>query len=154
MIGIDNADREWAATFAHRHGLNKTNSVGFEYISYSHQPIWQVKDFKQLRNILNKHGIKCISFAGRGEPLVKGTLDARGLSWRKTVALMNHLGAFCGIGSGMTMVAAAAEKQPKILELAVSASITMKRCGYAPSLKGPGKDVSEVARLVKKQLEA
>jgi ADP-heptose:LPS heptosyltransferase len=154
IIGLDDSDKKWAAGFASTHGLNRKNSVGFEYHSYSHQPPWKMKEFKQLANMLKKQGFKCVSIAGPKEPLISGTINGKGINWRRTAALMNHLGVFCGVGSGLTMVAAAAEHQPQIIELAVSNSITMKSCGYANSWRLTGKNPAEAAALVRKALKS
>jgi ADP-heptose:LPS heptosyltransferase len=147
-VTVDDQDRRWAKNFADKHKLTRKNSIGCEYISYSHQPTWQIKHFKKL--ITLAQGFKFVSMAGAKEPLIPGTVDARGISWRKTVALMNHLGVFCGIGSGLTMIASAASNQPRIIELAVSDSITMKSCGYANSIRFQGISAKDVAALIKR----
>lgn len=59
-------------------------------------------------------------------------LDGRGLSWRKTIALLMKCKYFVGIGSGNTMLAACADT--KILEINVPDSINMKNCGYSNSV--------------------
>lgn len=151
-IITDKNDQQWAANFAKKHGINKKNSVGLEYHSYSKQPNWNVRKFKELVTMLKKQNFKCVSFAGSNESLIPKTIDARGASWRRTTALMDHLGVFCGVGSGVTMIAAASRKQPKIIELSISKSITMKDCGYANSLK-TGNNVAEVAALIRKFLK-
>jgi ADP-heptose:LPS heptosyltransferase len=153
IIELDESDRRWARTFAAKHSLTRKNSIGFEYHSYSHQPPWNMNKFKLLAKELKQKGYKCVSIAGKGEPLIPGTIDARGTSWRRTAALMNHLGVFCGVGSGITMVAAAAEKQPHIVELAVSESITMKSCGYAKSTRVTGTDHQKAAAVVVRLLK-
>lgn len=152
IIKLDDNDRQWAADFATGHKLNRKNSCGLEYISYSHQPGWGMGEFKDLVVGLKKRNIACVSIAGADEPIIPGTINAKGISWRQTAALMNHLGAFCGIGSGITMVAAAAEDQPKIIELAVSESITMKGCGYAESIR-VGTEPNEAIKVVSKLLK-
>lgn len=146
-INLTEHDLVWVNKFVKKHGINRKNTVGFEYHSYSHQPTWRMSHFKELVDKLHRKKIKCISFAAPKESLIAGTIDLRGLSWRCTTAIMNHMGVFCGIGSGLTMVAASAETQPNIVELAVSDSITMKACGYANSVR-VGNDVNQAYNTI------
>ena len=98
--------------------------------------------------------IKCISFAGPKEPLIRGSIDARGTTWRRSVALLDHIGVFCGVGSGVTMLATCCENHPKILELCISDSITMQGCGYGKSQAINGNpEPGKVARVVVAKLK-
>jgi len=134
-VFYDESDKKWAQDFWKKHKLTRKKTVALEYYSYSGQPTWTQPKIKAMTIRLKHHKIRCISFAGKNEKALPGTIDATGTSWRRTVALLEMCGAFCGVGSGLTMLAAACEKQPAILELNVSHSITMKGCGYADSIK-------------------
>ena len=53
-----------------------------------------------------------------------------------------------GVGSGITMLAAAATPQPRIIELGIASSVSMKGCGYAPSISVTNPTVDAVKRLI------
>jgi len=120
--------------------------IALEYVSYSHTPFWKVDDFKTFVKLMKNNGFESITFAGPDEGLIPGsTLDGRGISWRRTVAIMAKCRYMVGIGSGITMLATAARPTPAIIELGVSDSISMTACGYALShvLKCGPNDVAE-----------
>jgi hypothetical protein len=121
----------------------KRPCVAFEYVSYSHTPYWQIKEFCELRGLLSKRGITCISFASSKEPLIPKSLDGRGISWRRTLAILARCKYLVGVGSGITMLAACA-KHPKIIEVGVSEAISMCGCGYADSILLSGKSKPSV----------
>lgn len=142
------ADQEWADAFVKAHDLERIKTCALEYHSYSDTPRWKGNHFKQFAAHLNKnYGIRCISLCGAKEKPIPGTISAAGISWRQTVALLERCGSFVGIGSGLTMLAASCpvEKQPKILEMLISDSITMLGCGYANSVKIGNPDPQIVA---------
>lgn len=141
-------DQEWADGFMKVNKLDGFKTCALEYHSYSDTPRWKGKHFKYFAEHLNtKYGIRCVSLCGKNERPIPGTISAAGISWRQTVALLERCGSFVGIGSGLTMLAASCsvEKQPKILEMLISDSITMKGCGYANSIKIGNPDPSIVA---------
>lgn len=132
IVKLTDGDRNFASKVLGRHGATKL--VIFEFVSYSKPPIWQKKQFALLAQSLKKHNIACATIAAAQEPLIGGTLDFRGITWRQTVALLSRSIAMVGVGSGITMLAAAAKPQPRIIELGIAKSVSMKGCGYAPSI--------------------
>jgi len=147
FVNLTQADRDWAKGFVKKHKLKKFGTL--EYNSYSHPTNWKIAQFVKLATELKKKGIQCVSLAGPKERPVGGTVNGTGTSWRKTVALMEHATFHVGVGSGLTMLAATVDKskRPKIIEVAVSPSISMDACGYADSISIRG-DVSP-ARVIK-----
>jgi len=139
-------DRSFANRVVERHSAN--NMVVFEYHSYSKSPVWRAAQFAQLAHKLRDHGIKCVSVAAAHEGLIKGTIDCRGITWRQTVGLLSRAKAVVGVGSGITMLAAAAEPQPRIIELGIAPSVSMKGCGYAPSISVSNPTVQRVKNLI------
>lgn len=111
--------------------LQKRKCIALEYHSYSHPVGWRVDKFKKFADLAKRLGYHCISFAGSNEGVVPGTLDGRGIPWRRTIAMLNMCRYCVGVGSGITMLACCAENQPKLIEIGVSESILMDRCGYA-----------------------
>jgi len=109
------------------------NVIAFEYNSYSHPVPWSMNTFAKLVRLLRRKGYYCMSIAGKNEGIIPGTMDARGMSWPRTVAILARCKGLIGVGSGITMLAACADPQPKIVEINVAGSISMKSCGYADS---------------------
>jgi len=124
------------------------NVVVFEYHSYSKPPVWQANHFSQLASQLGTHGIKCVSIAAAHEGLIQGTIDCRGITWRQSTAICSKAKAVVGVGSGITMLAAAANPQPRIIELGIANSVSMKGCGYAPSISLNNPAIETVKNLI------
>ena len=139
-------DRNFANSVLERHQTNRV--VIFECNSYSKAPTWGMRQFEKLSRRLSKHGIKCISIAASHEGAVKGTIDCRGITWRQTTALLSRAIALVGVGSGITMLAAAAQPQPRIIELGIANSVSMKGCGYAPSISLQRPAIDRVVDLI------
>jgi len=118
-------DRSFAKNF-----VNGQKCIALEYHSYSHPVGWRVDKFKKFSDMAKRMGYHCISFAGKSESIIPGTVDGRGMPWRKTIAILSLCDYMVGVGSGITMLACCANKQPKIIEIGVSESILMKKCGY------------------------
>jgi hypothetical protein len=57
-----------------------------------------------------------------------------------------------GIGSGLTMLAAAAENIPRIIEIAVDDPVNMKGCGYADSEKIVNPKPKQVANYIRNKV--
>lgn len=133
IVELSDEDEKWAEKFIKDNNLDRNKTIAYEYHSYSAPPVWKKAQFEQLSKNLDKHGFKCISIAGPKEGLVNGTVDGRGMTWRQTVALMDRIYGMVGVGSGITMLAAAAKNPPKIFELAIPRSISMSGCKYADS---------------------
>jgi ADP-heptose:LPS heptosyltransferase len=127
-IPVSDEDKKFADDY-----LRGRKSIALEYVSYSHTPFWKFEDFKAFVKLMKNNGFELITFAGPNEDLIPGTLDGRGVSWRKTVAIIAKCKYMVGIGSGITMLATAARPTPAIIELGVSDSISMTSCGYAAS---------------------
>jgi ADP-heptose:LPS heptosyltransferase len=142
IVNITDEDRAYARSVQERHGAHRL--VVFEHISYSKSPVWPAAKFKNLALTLNKKGIKCASIAAAHEGVIKGTIDCRGITWRQSTALLSVAKAVVGVGSGITMLAAAAEPRPRIIELGIADSVSMAGCGYAPSISIPNPSVREV----------
>lgn len=132
---ITDKDVEWARQFMRKNNLRRNRTCVIEYNSYSGQPVWRSPEFRVFVKIMSTHNIKCISVAGKKEKSIGGSVDATGITWRQTVALMNEVEIMVGVGSGVTMLAAAAENVPHIIEIAVDDPVNMKGCGYADSTK-------------------
>lgn len=127
-IPISNDDEKFADNF-----INGRKCICLEYVSYSHEPFWKLNDFKDFVHLMKNNGFESITFAGPNEGIIPGTIDGRGVTWRRTVAIMARCRYMVGIGSGLTMLATAARPTPAIIELGVSDSISMTSCGYANS---------------------
>jgi hypothetical protein len=125
---ITDNDMKFAKNF-----VKDKKCIGLEYNSYSHPGPWNKNQYHKLIKKLKSIGYVCISFAGANEGLLPNTKDGRGISWRRTIAILSKCDYMIGIGSGITMLAACAMPTPKILEINVSGSISMNACGYAKS---------------------
>jgi len=139
-------DRAFAENICEKHKTRRL--VVLEYVSYSKEPVWKFGMFRQLAETLRKKGVRCVSIASSTEPLVPGTIDCRGVTWRQTAAILGVSKAMVGVGSGITMIAAAAEPQPRIIELGIPPSVSMKGCGYAPSVSMDRPTMDKVVRSI------
>lgn len=133
-VEITPEDQIWAENFFNRNKLERRKSCAIEYNSYSNQPAWGESQFNRFINRLLEYDVKCISFAGSHESPLKNTISATGTTWRQTVALMNLIGNFVGIGSGLTMLACSTQVQPNMLEIALESSISASGCRYANTI--------------------
>lgn len=140
---ISNQEIDFANSFVTHDKL-----IGLEYNSYSHQVPWNKAKFDKFVNLVKGFGYKCISFAGKNEGIISGTIDGRGISWRRTIALINKCKFFVGIGSGNTMLAACTKC--KILEINVPDSITMKSCGYSDSVSFSNPEPETLADFIRR----
>ncbi len=131
IIRTTQDDKRWAGKFLEKHGIDPAKGIVIEYNSYSHPVAWLANVWAQFIKMLP--GYRFIGVAAGHEGMIDGMVDARGISWRQTVALLERVPKMIGVGSGLTMLAAGADPQPKIYELAVPESVTMKACGYADS---------------------
>jgi len=127
--------------------VNHDKLIGLEYNSYSHSAPWNGNKFREFVILAKSLGYKCISFAGKNEGLIENTIDGRGLSWRRTIALIDRCKYFVGIGSGNTMLAACTNT--KILEINVPESIDMKSCGYADSTSFKNAQPTDLINFIK-----
>jgi hypothetical protein len=143
---ITDEDRAFANNLAEKCLGNKL--VVFEYVSYSNAPVWGANKFSHLAQLLKREGITCVTIAAAHEGLIKGTVDCRGTTWRQATAVLSKSIAMVGVGSGITMLAAAAAPQPRIIELSIPSSVSMNGCGYAPSISLHNPDVRAVAHKI------
>ena len=149
LIPIKQEDIDWAREFIIKNNLDIDKCVMLEYRSMTHLSISRLCVMLEYRSYSHKEPwsrsqwssfIKrtperqFIGIAGQHELPIPGMIDGRGATWRQTVALANIIPYMIGIGSGVTMLAAGAEHCPKIIEMGVSKSISMKACGYADSV--------------------
>lgn len=148
VVVITEADKRWAQDFIKQHKLNPKMTCALEYNSYSARPKWSYTQFAKLASHLKGHGINCVSIAGKKERPIAGTVSALGISWRQSVALLDQVGCFVGAGSGITMLAAAADNPPLIFEAGVPDSVSMKGCQYAPSINFATSDMAVAARKI------
>lgn len=125
---IDDNDRAFAEKFI---GNNKC--IGLEFNSYSHTPSWHINHFSRLTRLLKERGFRTISFGALHEGIIPGAMDGRGITWRRTIAILEKCKYMIGIGSGITMLAACARPTPHIIEMGVSEAISMRNCNYANS---------------------
>jgi len=146
IVKVTDHDRKFASGVLGRKGVEKL--VVFEFVSYSKPPVWNKNKFALLARELKKHNIACATIAAAQEPLINGTIDLRGITWRQTVATLSQSIAMVGVGSGLTMLAAAATPQPRIIELGIANSVSMKGCGYAPSISIQSPTVEKVKRHI------
>lgn len=108
--------------------------IAIEYISYSTAPVWKLPTYTAFVQLAAQRGFRCLSIAGKHEPIIPGTIDCRGITWRQTAALLSKVQYVVGCGSGITVLAAAARPQPKILELDIPEDVTIAGCGYAQGI--------------------
>lgn len=134
IVEVTPEDIAWADKFLLKNRLKATKTFGFEYMSYSKRPEWSTDNYMKFVKRLRAKDISCICFCGGKEKSISGSISGAGISWRKTVALLSKIPVFIGCGSGVTMLAAAATPQPKIVEIAIPNSVSMKGCGYADGI--------------------
>ena len=132
LIKYDQADNNIAEGLTAN--CDKSKLIALEYNSYSTRPVWKSQVYASFVQLVAKRGYRCISIAGKHEPLIPNTIDCRGISWRQTVALLSKVTYVIGCGSGITVLAAAARPQPKIIELDIPEDVTIAGCGYAPGI--------------------
>lgn len=149
---ITDKEVAWARQFMKNNHLRGNKTCVIEYNTYSNQPVWRAPEFKIFVKAMAANKIKCISIAGKKEKAIAGSIDATGITWRQTVALMNVVGAMVGVGSGVTMLAAAADNVPQIIELAIDDPVNMKGCGYADSIKLLHPKPKEVAAYIRQKV--
>ena len=145
QVTTTDQDKQWVDNFLKINNINPNKALAVEYLSYSIQPIWGINEFAKMSDFLINNKISVISICGPHEGIIPRSIDGRGMSWRRTTELLNRVRAVIGIGSGILMLAAAAERPPKILELGVSESISMKHCGYADSIRITNPNPNDVA---------
>jgi hypothetical protein len=115
IIEPDNDDKLWADNFLKKH--QGSDFIAIEYNSYSAVMAWKIATYSQFVTMAVKKGFKCISIAGTHENMIPGTIDMRGASWRRTVAVLSKVKYFIGCTSGNTILALASRPQPTIIEL-------------------------------------
>lgn len=123
---ISDEDFSYAKNF-----VNGQKCIGLEYNSYSHPVGWRVDKFKKFADLAKRIGYHCISFAGKNEGIIPGTVDGRGMPWRKTIGVLSLCDYVVGVGSGITMLSCCPMNKPRLIEIGVSESILMNNCGYS-----------------------
>lgn len=122
---ITKDDKNFAKNF-----VGNKKLIALEYHSYSHVVEWRSDKFKKFVDLAKKFGYSCVSFAGKNEGIIPGTVDGRGMTWRRTIAVLSECKYMIGVGSGITMLSCCADPSPTLIEIGVSDSIWMSRCGY------------------------
>lgn len=146
VVNIGDDDRNFAKRVWERHNIKKL--VVLEFASYSKEPVWKLSHFRRLAQLLRERDVHCISICGAHEKPVPGTIDCRGITWRQSTALLSTAKAIVGVGSGITMLAAAAQPQPRIIELDIDRPVSMEGCGYAPSISMPKPSIMAVKQKI------
>lgn len=139
------SDRMAADDFLLKHAI-KSPYVALEYESYSlgTQAIaWFAEFVKLLR------GIPVIALAAASAKPILGAIDGRGTPIRVTKSLIARSGCFVGVGSGLSVLAAATD-QPTIE--CVEPSLSMPAIGYRPSVNAHGQSPRAVGRLVRARI--
>jgi ADP-heptose:LPS heptosyltransferase len=96
VVNISDALKSWAKRWIQAHGRP---IIGLSPFSIS-QPIKVARDsLLELIRTLNDEGIRVVYFGGPDEPLFEA-IDARGLPFDRTAALIHELDAFVGCSSG------------------------------------------------------
>ncbi len=116
-------DAQWAETFTQAHGLKKF--VALEYNSYS----LEVSPLSWFADLVKQIDLPVVSFAGKNEPLLAGTVDGRGTSFRHTKMLISRASCFVGVGSGLSVLAASHGCEQPVVELAPQ-QLSMAHLGY------------------------
>lgn len=148
IVNITDEDRRYIKMIWDRHKIRKL--VILEFVSYSREPVWKINHFRRLTHMLREKGIHCASICAAHENHIPGTINCSGITWRQSAALCASAIAVVGVGSGITMLAAAAKPQPKIIELGIDFPVSMKGCGYAPSVLMPNPSVFAVKNEILK----
>jgi hypothetical protein len=142
---ITDQDIQWAKNLMAEYQITRQTACILEYHTYSNSPKWRAGAFVEFAKHMRNFGVRCISLAGINESPIGGTINSTGASWRQSAALMNEVASFVGVGSGLTMLAASAEKVPHILEIAIDDPVNMKGCGYADGISIRNPKPREVA---------
>lgn len=148
-VFLKQADHDWAEGYIKKHKIDRSKFWIIECHSYSTAPIWNRQKYAQLVKQLSESGHRCATIAGPREGIIAGSLDARGISFRQSVALFERCAGMLGCGSGLTMLAAAAERQPRIIEIGIPMSVAMSGCGYAPSKTWGNPSVQDIVTQVR-----
>lgn len=146
IINITGDDGIWAEIFFRTRRLDPKKCIIFEYNSYSHTVPWKATQWVELFKSMPDY--KFIGIASASEPLIPGMTDARGTTWRRTVALLNLVPKMISVGSGNTMLACGAAIRPQIYELGIPDSVTAKACGYADSISIPSPTPASVRAVI------
>lgn len=120
-------DHEWGRRFVLDHDIAQ-RFIAFEYVSYSlgvSKEAW----FAELARLLP---IRCVSLAGAKDPLVPGTIDGRGTTYRQAKELIRRSSCFVGSGSGLSVLASSNGCDAPMIEL-IDPPLSAVGCGYRPA---------------------
>jgi hypothetical protein len=76
----------------------------------------------------NKFWVICL--AAQSEGMYKFAVDGRGMSWRRSAALLNRIRGIVGVSSGMSVLASSCPNKPFIYELNCPDSISILKMGF------------------------
>lgn len=100
-----------------------------EYHSYSHGNGWSPAEFQKFCALCEGR-VYVISLAGAREGIYKHTVDGRGMSWRRSAALLNRIRGIVGVSSGMSVLTSSCHNNPFIIEINCPDSISIKKMGF------------------------
>jgi hypothetical protein len=128
----DKDDEDWVTSFLQRTGVDPNRAIALECYSYSHpRPYgWPPADFQKFCDLCVGK-IYVISLAGQQERIYTRTVDGRGMSWRRSAALLNRVRGIVGVSSGMSVLASTCPSNPFIYELNCPDSVSIRKMGFS-----------------------
>jgi hypothetical protein len=126
------SDEDWVTGFLQRTGVDPNRAIALETYSYSHpRPYgWPPQDFQKFCDLCVGK-IYVISLAGQQEKIYPKTVDGRGMSWRRSAALLNRVRGIVGVSSGMSVLASSCLSNPFIYELNCPDSVSIRKMGFS-----------------------
>lgn len=126
---LEQDDLAWAEDFILKHGL-QGGFVALEYVSHSlgSQPP------ALFASLARQLPVPTVSLAAASDPLVPGTIDGRGSTFRQAKALIARSLCFVGCGSGLSVLATSEGCEQPMVEF-VGPGLSAVGIGYRP--KGP-----------------
>ena len=130
----DQQDEQWVTDFLTRNRVDPRIAIALEYHSYSHSNGWSPSIFQEFCiGATNKFWVICL--AAQNEGLFTHTVDGRGMSWRRSAALLNRIRGIVGVSSGMSVLAASCPNKPFIYEINCPDSISILKMGFTENCR-------------------
>lgn len=146
VLPVDIADYAWADDFQRKTGLTG-NFVTMEYNSYSlvvHNLNW----YTSLVPLIKR---PVVALGGLNDPILPGTIDARGCTYRQAKVLIMRSRCFVGCASGNSFLAASEGCETPMVEI-VEPHMSFKACGYMSNrsyeITGFNRTPAEIANVV------
>jgi hypothetical protein len=148
----DKDDEDWVTWFLTKNQVDPRRAIALEYHSYSHSHGWSHLEFQRFCELcVNK--VYVISLAGSHENIYAKTVDGRGMSWRRSAALLNRIRGIVGMSSGMCVLASSCPSKPFIFELNCPDSISIRKMGFSENCQSlVGYNADQVIKLVCERL--